>query len=30
MNALVKQGEASLLQESGSGRWRWETEARTV
>ena len=30
MNALVKQGEASLLQESGSRRWRWETEARTV
>ena len=26
MNALVKQGEASLLQESGSRRWRWETE----
>jgi hypothetical protein len=30
MNALTKQGEASLLQESGSRRWRWETEARTV
>jgi hypothetical protein len=30
MNALVKQGEASLLPESGSRRWRWKTEARTV
>jgi hypothetical protein len=30
MNALVKQGEASVSQESGSRRWRWETEARTV
>jgi hypothetical protein len=30
MNALVKQGEARSLQESGSRRWRWETEARTV
>ena len=30
MNALVKQGEASLLKGPGSRRWRWETEARTV
>jgi len=30
MNALVKQGEASLLKGSGSRRWRWEMEARTV
>jgi hypothetical protein len=26
MNALVKQGEASLFKEEGSRRWRWETE----